>query len=116
MLEQQACEVLMTDKEGYSGGAVNGTLSGQHGWSVVGRETGLYCGKSVLLSPLPFCSFLNVYFVILWLLNVCMCVCTTLMPAPLEARRGLLITWNWSRDDCEQPCKYWELNPDPFPK
>lgn len=74
---------------------------------------GEICG-AVSFALLFFFKCLFCYFMGIKCLHVCLC--TTFMPAPLEARRRLLIPWNWSRDDCELPCKYWELNPDPFPK
>lgn len=58
MLEQQACEVLMTDKEGYSGGGVNGTPSVDSTVGQRGKRDGTVLGEILLLSPLsPFVLF-----------------------------------------------------------
>ena len=65
MLEQQACEVLMTDKEGYSGGGVNGTPSVDSMVGQCGKRDGTVLGEiCIAVTSLPFCSFLKFYFVI----------------------------------------------------
>lgn len=45
MFEQQACEVLMTDKEGYSGGGVNGTPSVDSTVGQCGKRDGTVLGE-----------------------------------------------------------------------
>lgn len=33
------------------------------------------------------------------------------MLEPTEARKGHLVSWDWSSRDCELPSGYWEPNP-----
>lgn len=104
--------MFMTDKDGCSGEiCVNGTPS----MDSRGKRDRAVLGEICVVSSLLFCSLLKVCFMCI---SVCLhvCLCTTCRPLPMETSSALLIPWNWSTGGCEQPCRDWELNPDPLSK